>query len=615
MKQVEFVSLLDKLHFDISHRNFNEAYATLERADPSSHRDSRLRALAYELLLRTRHYRALAAYLEEIKKLGVPSDELARTHHRYLYESERYEEASDFYNSLSQATIKKDLTVELNHALTLSKLGQYKDAASILKKLQKEDLKGRYSEVWLTAGIKVYLHMRDQGLLVLSKRILRQLLWSSSSPTDRKIINFIAMPPWKSRKWGRTPDRLTDVFPDAVSKLGWNLLTHSSLFYSAYAIDNPLEDYQSVHKIYSKFTQIKWERARNGLKRRVCLYLSEPQRHVSKWLLALWEELALTNVEVDIISTKQIHASSLRLPADTTFLVLESRSSEEILNIIRRRKYDLIAYSDVGMDIHTRYLSNFRLANVQVCHWGHPVSTGSCEIDYFVTSELMEPVGGENRYQERLVTLPGVGIYIKRKWYLVDLDINRNEAKGVIIANSLFKTDGDFVNMLNKISKAYFVECGETLRVDVISSGIEDIDKFYLKRFRSKCENIHLVQRLTHERYLEEISNHIVNIDTPWSGGNTTLDCLSVGVPTLTMSNGKYLRTNHTYAINTTLGLNSLCYGNAEDLTQGVVDLLLSDATRQNTEKIIRESFSDIFERKEVLNCYRDFLAEILTTP
>lgn len=615
MKQVKFASLLDKLHFDISQRNFNEAYATFERADPSSHRDSRVRALAYELLLKTRHYRALEAYLEEMKKLGVPSDELARTHHRYLYESERYEEASNFYHSLRHSVNKKDLTVELNHTLTLSKLRQHKDAASILKKLQKEDLKGSHSEAWLTASVKVYLHMRDQGLLVLSKRILRQLLWSSSSSEDRKIINFITMPPWKSRKWGRTPDHLTDVLPDAVSKLGWNLLTHSSLFYSAYAADNPLEDYQSVHKIYRKFAQTEWEKVRNGLKKRVCIYLSEPERHVSKWLLALWEELALTNIEVDVISTKQIHESSLRLPAGTTFLVLESRSSQEILNIIRSRKYDLIAYSDVGMDIHTRYLSNFRLANVQVCHWGHPVSTGSCEIDYFVTSELMEPLGSDKKYQERLVKLPGIGIYIKREWYSKDRNIYKNGAKGIIIANSLFKTDADFVNMLTKICKAHFVACGEALVVTVLSSGIEDIDKFYMKRFRSTCENIHFMERLTHEKYLEEISNHIVNIDTPWSGGNTTLDCLSVGVPTLTMSNGKYLRNNHTNAINTTLGLDSLCYGSSEDLIQGAVDLLLSDATRQNTEKIIRENFSDIFERKEILNSYRDFLTEILTTP
>ncbi len=43
-------------------------------------------------------------------------------------------------------------------------------------------------------------------------------------------------------------------------------------------------------------------------------------------------------------------------------------------------------------------------------HWGHPITSGLPTIDYFISSELMEPAQGDNHYSEKLIRLSNLGI-------------------------------------------------------------------------------------------------------------------------------------------------------------------------------------------------------------
>src|SRR5450432_689666 len=52
---------------------------------------------------------------------------------------------------------------------------------------------------------------------------------------------------------------------------------------------------------------------------------------------------------------------------------------------------NLILYPELGMDYRTSALAAQRLAGVQVCAWGHPVTTGLPTIDAFLSCAEMEP--------------------------------------------------------------------------------------------------------------------------------------------------------------------------------------------------------------------------------
>ena len=59
-------------------------------------------------------------------------------------------------------------------------------------------------------------------------------------------------------------------------------------------------------------------------------------------------------------------------------------------------------YADLGMDIRTYFLAFARLAPVQCVTWGHPDTTGIPNMDYFISSDLIEADGAEKHYSETL---------------------------------------------------------------------------------------------------------------------------------------------------------------------------------------------------------------------
>src|SRR5260370_1236334 len=72
---------------------------------------------------------------------------------------------------------------------------------------------------------------------------------------------------------------------------------------------------------------------------------------------------------------------------------------------------DVLIFPEIGMDKGSAQLAAQRLAAVQCCSWGHPVTSGFPTIDYFISSDLMEPVDAADHYSEQLLRLPNLSIY------------------------------------------------------------------------------------------------------------------------------------------------------------------------------------------------------------
>ncbi len=75
---------------------------------------------------------------------------------------------------------------------------------------------------------------------------------------------------------------------------------------------------------------------------------------------------------------------------------------------------DVLLYPEVGMDPMSAKLASLRLAPVQAASWGHPETSGLPTIDYYLSSELLEPADAQDHYSERLVRLPALGCCVER---------------------------------------------------------------------------------------------------------------------------------------------------------------------------------------------------------
>ena len=110
-----------------------------------------------------------------------------------------------------------------------------------------------------------------------------------------------------------------------------------------------------------------------------------------------------------------IHLGDRQLEIDTQYFqeikYLRFHNEEFDISSIQQNDFAAVYYPDIGMNPESVFLSNLRIAPIQICGLGHPVSTFGSEIDYFISGIDAEVTRHpEVNYSERLVLLKGLGV-------------------------------------------------------------------------------------------------------------------------------------------------------------------------------------------------------------
>lgn len=87
----------------------------------------------------------------------------------------------------------------------------------------------------------------------------------------------------------------------------------------------------------------------------------------------------------------------------------ETGLSEKAFKALQEGDYGVIIYPDTSLCFNSSALAQSRLAPIQITTYGHPVSTWSDEMDYFIGGQDTEADFTYGNYSERLVLLPGNG--------------------------------------------------------------------------------------------------------------------------------------------------------------------------------------------------------------
>ena len=85
-------------------------------------------------------------------------------------------------------------------------------------------------------------------------------------------------------------------------------------------------------------------------------------------------------------------------------------SFEELCQRIRGDNLHVLIYPEIGMDPTTVRLAALKLAPIQCVSWGHPDTSGFPTIDYYLSSDLIEPSDADAHYSEKLIRLPNMSI-------------------------------------------------------------------------------------------------------------------------------------------------------------------------------------------------------------
>ena len=301
-------------------------------------------------------------------------------------------------------------------------------------------------------------------------------------------------------------------------------------------------------------------------------YISTAGNYFASWITDLdrsvFEVFIYHNhVTNDDLTARLRAASDHFLQSEESFVFFQKR--------IRADQLDILVYPEIGMDRVAFSLAALRLAPVQICAWGHPVTPGHKTIDYFLSCAAMEPPGAQAHYNERLLLLPGIGTRYERPQISATvaeknrLDYELPEDRNLyLFPQSLFKihpaNDRLIVSVLANDENATLVMFAGQNQ-DITHRFVARLSAAFAEQGVSQQGRVKILPAVSHDDYKQINRLCDVMLDSLyWSGGNTSLDALAMGLPIVTLP-GELMRGRQTMAMLTLLGIDELIANSNED--------------------------------------------------
>lgn len=292
---------------------------------------------------------------------------------------------------------------------------------------------------------------------------------------------------------------------------------------------------------------------------------------------------------------------------------------EAWISAIAGDRLHAMIYFELGMDPMAVRLACRRLAPVQCQTWGHPVTSGLETIDYFLTSELMEPPEGDAHYTERLVRLPNLSVFyqpLPQGQGIPPGRLNRaglglrEDALVFVCCQSLFKyrpqEDQLFVRIAQALPQAQFLFIGQ--------SGLARTETFRARLAAAFGEvglsfqrQVVFTEPVPGDLFPSLLELGDVYLDSAvWSGGNTSLEAATAGLPIITLE-GTLMRGRHTAAILRHMGLSEWIAKDADQLV-GLAVRLADPDIRAAAAAQMAERRSWLFGDETPVRALEDFL-------
>jgi protein O-GlcNAc transferase len=299
------------------------------------------------------------------------------------------------------------------------------------------------------------------------------------------------------------------------------------------------------------------------------------------------------------------------------YFVEDIYSFEELCRHIREDNLHILIYPEIGMDPMTVKLAALKLAPVQVVSWGHPDTSGLPTMDYYLSSDLIEPSNADDHYTEKLVRLPNISIYyspMEVSYADINRDTFRLRRTSVLYhcCQSLYKYLPQYDEVFPRIA-CQVGDCQFLFSSDKKSSGVTE--KFQLRiqhafhRFGLNADDFAVfLPFLEMSRYNALYSLADVFLDPiGWSGCNTALEAIAHNLPVVTFPS-MLMRGRETSAILTMMSMTETIAKTIDEYIEISVKLGKDSNWRQNISKQIEEKKYSIYNDTTCIQALEDFL-------
>jgi protein O-GlcNAc transferase len=318
--------------------------------------------------------------------------------------------------------------------------------------------------------------------------------------------------------------------------------------------------------------------------------------------------------------------ASIRDRAD--YFVHQDMPFEKLAASIKTASVDVLVYPELGMDAKIYALAALRLAPVQVCGWGHPVTSGHVNVDYYLSCAAMEPANAVEHYNEKLHLLPGLGTCYAMPKTLDPLhEVGRRQRADFqlppdktlyLLPQSLFKIHPDNDALITRLlagDENGVLVMFATQYASWTRLFVERLQRAFARAGLAPEGRVKILPHMSHDEYKRVNQLCDVMIDTlHWSGGNTSLDALAMGLPIVTLP-GELMRGRQSAAMLSMLGLQELIAKDAGDYLRIALKLGKDAAFRAEVSARILENRQRLFDDKSATAAFAAFLKEVAQRP
>ncbi len=278
---------------------------------------------------------------------------------------------------------------------------------------------------------------------------------------------------------------------------------------------------------------------------------------------------------------------------------------------IRSQRFDLAYFWEVGIDATSYFLPFFRLAAVQCTSWGWPVTSGIAAMDYFISSDLLEPADGAAHYSERLIRMKSLpNFYPAPRWRaptpVCERFGLRREQHVYVCPQNPAKIQPDFDALAGEILRRD--PLGAVLLVESRRPHItEAIRERFRRRYPECADRLRFVPRMFQADYLTLLATADVALDTVhYSGGaNSVYDALAVGTPAVTLPTGLH-RGRYTLAAYRAIGMTACVAETANQYVDLAVQLASDSDRRRAISNEIAATRGALFDNRAAVRELED---------
>ncbi len=275
----------------------------------------------------------------------------------------------------------------------------------------------------------------------------------------------------------------------------------------------------------------------------------------------------------------------------------------------------IFVFPELGMDPPTLRLAALRLAPIQCTAWGHPVTSGIPTIDYFISSELMEPENAQEHYSETLIRLPNIGVAYPKPKDIPAIAKTRTDfelpedAVIYFCCQAPFKYlpqyDYIFPEIARRVPQAKFVFLrGELLKNRLNQAfaavGLKACDYCLHRQIPARSD--YLMLNLISDVFLDTFT---------WSGGNTSLEAIACSLPIVTCP-GEFMRGRHADSFLKMIGVTETIAQTEAEYIEIAVKLGLDPQWRQHISEKMRDRHDLLFDDQTCVKALEAFYQKIV---